>query len=229
MSFFSLTTKLQTNMKKHSFLKYFFLFLLAFSNLYCKKSPAETLEKEPTTFRKSFLPLAVGNTWVYVDSLCTNTDTTVRIDTISIIGFRKNKGNVWWKFYHTGRSYGNYYELMEQNDSVYDLQYGEGIGNTSFAAIEYIPPQGDTIILQTTQGGDAGLWKKIYRITQPYFVPSGTFDSCTMFYYHSGQTHQWEVIRPRIGFISFETQNDSLYPGQLFSLRKLKLMNYKLK
>src|SRR5258708_8327073 len=107
----------------------------------CKEStsPINVENSEPLHLRNAFFPLAIANSWTYIDSLFTAADTTNTSYTISIVSVRTDTVGTWWKFKTNSASAGSFHsDLMERNDSVYSLQH-----NFEFpvSSLEYIPPQ----------------------------------------------------------------------------------------
>ena len=71
----------------------------------------------PSEFRDAFFPMAVGNTWAFVDSLFTDSGITMQGYTRSISSRQTDSsGTTWWHFLLPPQPF--FGSFMQRNDTV---------------------------------------------------------------------------------------------------------------
>jgi hypothetical protein len=177
---------------------YYFILFFAIPVCSCKDS-VQLFQPipEPTEFRNAVLPLAIGNSWKYVDS-SNSFGYPLRTDTVT--RFRVDHGTVWWTI--------NYQmaECADKDGVAMFLPY-RGQAYTRFIPT---PASGDTVLLdwQLPTGSQVRAYASVKTMT----VPAGTFDSCTVYEYEGYWGHTWYYFKPGIGMIYYETTTNST-PG----------------
>ena len=175
---------------------------------------------EPTEFRQALIPLALGNEWIYTDSLFTADSVSVETYTLAVSSYRIDLGKVWWQLQERRPTYTTLVEIAAQNDSIFSLQHNF---QWPVVSLDYIPPSAtDTLWFYSLHGGDVGLEKSVWLNGQ-YIVPAGSFDSCAIFFSRPTPDGYTEVLKPRIGIVQKEIQHSSSFR------RKGVLIDYHLK
>jgi hypothetical protein len=178
-----------------AFVDYCFILLSAVLAFSCKDS-VQLFQPipEPTEFRSAILPLAIGNSWTYVDSsnsygYPSRTDTVTR--------FRVENGIVWWTINYQMAEY------ADKDGVVMFLPY-RGQAYTRFITT---PQPGDTVLLdwQLPTGSQVRAYASGGVIT----VPAGSFDSCTVYEYEDYWGHSWYFFKPGIGMVYSEMISNS--------------------
>jgi len=147
----------------------------------------------------SLIPMAIGNTWTYVDSLLTDSTTSVDTFTVSIMNDRIDSQHLWWEF-HDSRIQGTFLiELAMRNDSVFSLQSNE---DSSVISLEYIPPpETDTLRYVSIFDGKAPVEKSVFLLEGSCPVPAGTFDRCAVYSWLESPLGFIEILKPGVGMV----------------------------
>lgn len=183
----------------------------------CKDDSTSVLSPpEPTEFRNSLIPFAVGNRWTYIDSLFTDSPVAVETYSMSVVGFRRENGLVWWQL-SDSRIPSTVIEYAVRNDSILNLQYNF---QNPVESLEYIPAHAaDTVQFLSMIGGDVMVSKYVYALNPGVIVPAGTFSGCIAVEMRGGYQ---EILKPRLGLIQREVWYEQAH-------RKIVLAGYELK
>jgi hypothetical protein len=148
---------------------------------------------EPTEFRHEVFPLAIGNSWNYIDSL--GSYAYPRTD--SITRFRVAGDMVWWTM--------NWYlcEYADKDGNTLYLPYN----GQSYTRYVPTPALGDTVRL-SWQIPDADQ-VICYALAGAFTVPAGKFDSCAVYEYSSSWSRYRYIFKPGIGVLYSETLSKS--------------------
>jgi hypothetical protein len=155
----------------------------------------------------SFFPAAIGNRWIYADTVFQEgADTTTSVDTITITDSYTDSYGKWWVLSQRIEPfYGG--ELMVRHDSVFTRESGEMIENAgnpmSYASWQLIAPQGDSSMYGIIYGGDLFCLRTVTRLDSAVITPCGSFDST--WEYHAGvpsyEFMERQILKPGIGFV----------------------------
>lgn len=178
---------------------------------------------------RPFFPLAVGNSWTYLDSLTTASGTTVRTVTVSVASLRFEQGVLWYALDHSFNPSIAASEFTAQNDSVFSLQLADAPGGPApIRSLEYIPPPStDTSFYHSLFDGDALVRKSATRLDGTHTVPAGKFTGCATYAYRIPPERYREVLMPGVGMLSLEIAADSSLFGPAWRFRR-ELVSYRL-
>lgn len=167
---------------------HFCTILLTLVSLSCKDS-VQLFQpiSEPTSFRSALLPLAIGNSWHYVDTL----DSYPYQYTDSVTRFRKDGDLYWWSIGFGGQ------EFAVRNDTIV---YAPSIGETLPYYIPN-PPPGDTVHLHWGYELDV----RVYSLPGIVVVPAGSFENCAAYEYDNGYAIVLFVFKPGVGVLSYSS------------------------
>ena len=181
------------------------LLILVFADGCTEDDTRVVSEPGPPEFPYSLIPLAVGNSWTYIDSLLSDSASSAETYTIAIESARVDSDRVWWQFRDSRIPTYYIMELTVRNDSIFSLQYNEDVPVVS---LEYIPPPDvDTLHFFSLFGGDVTQEKAVYRLAGDCAVPAGTFDSCVVYYWVDSALDFTEILKPSIGLIKRQFHN----------------------
>ncbi len=149
--------------------------------------------------REEILPMAIGNYWVYADSVWDTDHFIGSIDSVMVRGqFTDSTGSKWWTL--TGSLFDLNDSIMIRNDSIFDYQHGAVY---DFASLFYIPSK-DTLSTYGVLIGDIMSDRTVQLESNIISTPVGRW--LGTYSYYSDQitpyTHSWIV--PGIGFIKME-------------------------
>ena len=182
---------------------------------------------EPLGFREAFYPMAVGNSWTYIDSTITDSQTTVSVYTDTIIGYHNYIFGTDWKFLRRsgGKAIGGY-SLIEINDRIYQIQYS---WTSPILALQYFDSVGqDSVPFHSYIGGDAGLEKLFVRVKGTYATPASEFADCIIVKYSLMETDRADIFCPHIGIVGRENTDFNLEHSKLESMEHARLLRYHL-
>jgi len=174
------------------------------------------------SYVNSFYPMAIGNSWTYIDSTFLPTDTIVYSQRYFIVSSRNDSLGTWWRFhYQTNSDTDSYfaYELMEKNDSVYSYQYDV----RPILSLEYIPPKNNDTIYFSKRINFDTILQSVAELSLPYETNAGNFNNSASYYYEWNEYKVNTVLCPKIGIIGWDIQNT-----RLNSLLKTRLLEYSL-
>ncbi len=174
--------------------------LLFLSSLLFISCNPETNDHNPDVIDGALIPSAIGNYWIYIDSLYIDGEfNSVSFDTMTIVDTMHTLGKKWWKVegYRTLPYIWEYYAI--ENDSVYSIQGGW----SPILSLDYIYPTDSLTVLQTLIEGDLGLLRYVIKSTAPVTTDIGTFQNCGKYYGGWSKDSQYaeEYIKPGIGFV----------------------------
>jgi len=169
--------------------------------------------------------VAVGNYWIYADSLFTNDTVLIGIDTVSITGYKIVNGNKRWQLNYSFATSLLMPEFLIKNDSVFTPQYTR-TGHEVLGLI-FIPPKDSTVFYSMMLGGDAFLSSSVSLKKEKYSVPAGSFDSYALYVYDGGLEKDAHVIVPEVGIVN-RTLEGLAYPGRAGFVHKSTLIRYNL-
>lgn len=182
----------------------------------------------PFEYRDAFFPMAVGNTWIFTDSLFTDTGVIVtehlrRIGNMSV-GSSGVAG--WWFSAGPPPPYTGFFS--QRNDTTYQwIATRSGLIGETY---RYIPPEGgDTISFSSSIEDDVPVTTFAVAIDGEYVTAAGTFTDCAL--YTTEQVRGFDTVRTvlcaGIGPVSHDLDYSSspLNPG---TFRKLRLKTYDL-
>ncbi len=186
----------------------------------CEESADIVIINPPNGNTIPYYPMEFGNTWLYTDTIITNAETTVTQYYMVIVLHRFDSTGSWWKFQSSPDTLLHSYELMIENDTVFDLQWGWG---GPFANNRYIkPPLNDTLTYLSLLGGDIGYHIKAYHYQGCFSTPAGLFGRCDVFqtnFNHDGTHRRYEIIAPGVGLVGVDYYSENY-------VRKVRLTNY---
>lgn len=147
-----------------------------------------------------FIPMQVGNYWIY------SSDKDTKLDTVKIVGTKAVNEN-------TAYVYSDNSSWMERNDSVFRFQsQRRGI---EFPCLEYFPYDGYREY-QIIIGGDVMGRRSVEKLKKPYVINGKPYSDCYKF--EDGQTdgNETVIISKGVGIIEISGPT-----------RKLQLVDYK--
>jgi hypothetical protein len=207
------------------------IFVCAVMTLHsCKdRGATDPFEGPPPDLRSAILPLQIGNSWVYLDSLITPSETSIVTYTVSVHSARMEAGRYWWRLYNRFNPSIDAREFMAGGDSIYSLQYREApTGLVGVVSLEYVlPGPADTLSFQSLYSGDAIIRKRATRVAQEVHVPAGSFLGGVLYTYDINPEHYREVVVPGVGVLSCEIRADSSAFGPPWQ-RSIRLTAYEL-
>jgi hypothetical protein len=173
---------------------------------------------------------ALGNRWIYVDTIISSSGTVVNLDTVSVIGLRTEGSKSWWRLQNTFNPSIAATQFLLSNDSVFSLQQTETpSGPGSIVSLEYISsPTSDTSFYHSIFDADVLILKAVTRLNAQFLTPAGSFDNCAVFMYEIYPEHYREIESPGIGILSCEVHKDSTERYGPGAHRKLTLVSYTL-
>lgn len=218
-------------MKSHSFPVVLISGLVAVLLAGCTQAEGESRCPEsecgPFEFRDAFFPMAVGNTWTFVDSLFTDSGVTVQGYTRSISSRQTDSsGTTWWHFLLPPQPF--FGPFMQRNDTVFQIIMTRS--GAELSALRFIPPpRPDTTFFTTPIDDDVPTQTSVVPIPGSYSTSAGEFQDCAS--YHLAGTSDYEAVHTLIcagvGPVSHDLY-DSGSPGIPASHRKLRLVSYTL-
>ncbi|MFZ1685436.1 MAG: hypothetical protein WAU88_15070 [Candidatus Zixiibacteriota bacterium] len=149
-------------------------------------------------------PLALGNRWIYLDSVF-ESDTLLEIttDTMMIEEEFTDLNGHWWVWKRWQDPFGR--TSMVRGDTIFSQQdaYAPLPGGAPFYFIskEIIPPVGDSSRYMIIFGGDMVTYRDAVRLHSPFTAPVGSFDNCLKFTSDLGYVTNTEILAPGVGFI----------------------------
>ena len=154
---------------------------------------------EPTSYRHSTLPLAVGNQWSFVDSsywISSPTNAAALIRLTSITSYTEENNSGMWCTSDSRGGPGPRYSISGDTVFVDDSQLNGALLNPRVA---FLPPSAvhDTV---TIAGPFPYTITKVYPLGHTLTTPAGTFDSVYVYELDQFGT-QLTYFRPSIGVI----------------------------
>lgn len=146
-----------------------------------------------------FIPMNVGNYWVY------SSDKEKKLDTIKIIK-TKVIGRDMAYVYNTSASW------MERNDSVFLFQSQRT--QSEFPCLEYFPYEG-YLEYPIIIGGDSGGRRSVEKLKKAYVVNGKPYSDCYKFEDHQADGNKTVIISKGVGIIEISDPT-----------RKLTLVDY---
>jgi len=146
---------------------------------------------EPTAYRASLLPLAIGNSWRYVDSSRVPSGGNVFSywNTDSVSRFTVVNGRYWWTIGFGSDQY------SVDGDTVFVKPF---LGQP-FPLYIPTPPAGDTQHVNWQPGETIAV--NVYAMPGSITVPAGTFDHCAVYEFDSYGGHSRDVFKPGVGIV----------------------------
>ena len=182
---------------------------------------------EPTKLQKddSLIPTAIGNFWVYVDSIIINDTLEVKTDTAMITGFKIVDGRKWWQLRNNSIAMELLWpEFMVQNDSIYTWEHCRS--GQQILGLKFVPPQEETICFDRLLGCDTDLTVKVSMKQEEYRSPLGTFNSYVLYDVNEGPTKNLFFVVPGVGILNNTLEGEIAGRGKF--LIKSTLIDYHL-
>lgn len=176
------------------------LFILAFIG--CKDDVSNTTSQLPNAIDPTYdglIPLAIGNYWVFVDSLQMETDTA------KIVGYENNSDLLWWKLNEqifAMRDFSNNFAI--RNDTVFIKEPLRGGGE--IIAFVIIPPRDSSFAYYYLVGGDAYSRREVTYYHDGFTVPAGTFQNYACYVEDIGLGKDSLIIVPKVGVVCRVTE-----------------------
>jgi hypothetical protein len=161
------------------------------------------------------LPLAVGNRWLYVDSMITSAGTATHADTVVVLGLRSAGATTWYELRSSFNPSIAASEFATSNDSIFSLQYTEAPGGMApVISLEYLPPPAaGSLVYTSVFDGDALFQKSVAALHETVTVPAGSFADCAVYEYQIYPEHYREIVKPGLGVLSWELRADASVYG----------------
>jgi hypothetical protein len=192
------------------------VFLLLFG---CKENP--TMNQQSVEY--TFFPAAVGNQWLYVDSMNSTVNTTI---TKIISSNVDSNGFLWWNIENQSFATGFLGDkVVIRNDSIFSLQFTRG--GPSYLGLLLVPPR-DTTFTFYRDGGDVGFEIRVTRGQETYQIPAGSFNNWASYVFSSVLETDSIIVAPKIGILS-RTFTGIEYPGRPAFRHYSILLNYTFK
>jgi hypothetical protein len=162
-----------------------------------------SIRYEPPEVETSpMLPMAIGNYWIYADTVWYDGVPDARLDTIEVVGrFSDSLGN-WWTLSKPLLTLGD--RIMLKGDSIYSLQRRL---LSDLIAKEYIPAV-DTPVTYDRIIDTFGPWsydnqRTVYMSDTSIIVPAGTFSDLWAYTTMVHYPDPWlQYFKPEVGFVS---------------------------
>lgn len=162
-----------------------------------------SIRYEPPEVEASpILPLAIGNYWIYADTVWQNGVPESSLDTIEVIDFVSDPLGEWWILSEPLLTLGD--RIMLKGDSIYSLQRRF---LSDLIAKEYIPAV-DTPVIYDRIIDTFGPWspdnqRTVYMSDTSIIVPAGTFSDLWAYTTRVHDPDPWlQYFKPEVGFIS---------------------------
>jgi len=157
--------------------------------------------------------MAVGNYWIYADTVWFNDTPYGRIDTVKVLGRITDNLGEWWILSRWFFNLGD--RIMVRGDSILTYQCCfEGPDSTwPYAEVEYLPPLDTPFVHSMVLEGDITFRRTVFRLDSAVTTPAGEFHGL---YGYEGslwfQKPQVEFLMPGIGFVYHYQPTDAMYP-----------------
>jgi hypothetical protein len=194
------------------------------------------VECGPVELRTGYFPLAVGNSWVFSDTLIVNGADSVnpfvlRIswkDTATRALFGNRPKGLWWTVQRTAPAEASNLwtgwmpdQIMRRGDTLFSLEYAFASYHT---ALRYMIPAGPDTVEYSVHEGDVPFRAKAVRLNGEFSVQAGTFEGCVSFLFEQNRAIR-AVVCPDVGWVFFEFRHRET--GALE--RRISLTSYSLK
>jgi hypothetical protein len=198
-----------------------FVAIIIFSS--CQKEPTAPYHyyPEPSEYRHSTFPLAVGNQWAYTDSnytLPSHSNAFARIRLSSIASYTQVNNQAVWMFTDINGKPDISYSIA--NDTIY-VDDSPTNGALLNPRIAYLPASAIQDTVRIT-GPYSWTVTKIYPLRHSLTTPAGTFDSVYVYELDLNVT-TLTFYRPSIGVICQES-----YPPDRSSVQRSELTSFVL-
>jgi hypothetical protein len=166
----------------------------------------------PLEFRKAFWPMAVGNSWTYVDSTFNAQGALTLVDTftlaVTLVEFDTTKQEYWWSFSGGAlipfpATYGSLSFVMQRGDTIFGRENGlwDPIVTTQ-AKFGPLPTSKDTAHYPWTYGGDVAVGTLGVRNGSGYSTPAGSFTGSLSFSIWVQRKKTFE-FKPGVGILGY--------------------------
>jgi len=155
----------------------------------------------PVQFRAGWYPVAVGNTWTFIDTSITDTS-WLSFTTLTVDGFeRDSTGVVQWTF---GIHYGHPGDTMALISSFKLARTDDRMSHVDFSPMYIAAAQADTPGYTVTFERDILEEVRFLPISGTYETPAGAFEGCASYRSRGNEVVLCEGVGPVRGV--------SLYP-----------------
>jgi hypothetical protein len=189
------------------------MFFLSFSSLVgCADNnvnPTSQLDNTKDAVYEGLIPLALGNYWVFVDSMHAETDTS------KVVDYEYSDNFLWWKLNKQTfamRDLGDNFAI--RNDTVFAEEPLRGGGY--IIAYVIVPPADSMSGYDYLIGGDAFGHREVTYYHDGFTVPAGTFQSYACYVENIGLGKDSLVIVPKVGAVCRVTEWIS-FPGAKYN------------
>ncbi|MCH7762807.1 MAG: hypothetical protein IIB95_03595 [Candidatus Marinimicrobia bacterium] len=174
---------------------------------------------------RGLIPAAIGNYWIYADSIWINQNlTSVKFDTVEIVEIIMRDSITWWQLSGWELPYLRR-EFAVINDSVYSWQI---FFSQTFKSLVYIPPPDTMTVYESTISGDILIYRTAELWNEPIELGLGTFHDCGR--YTVGEIAMGaqieEFIAPGVGIIFVDWIRDSTWAWPYNYHQKMVLVDY---
>lgn len=180
-------------------------------------------ENNEDVLTRPLIPAAIGNYWVYVDSIW-NDDQLIEVsfDTVTIIDTFMLDGHIWWEVEGHRPLPFIYAEFAIRNDTIFSIQGSW----TRELSIDYIPPPDTLVAYYSIYEGDLWIDRTAIKYPEPIIVGLGSFIECGQYITEDDPYYWEEYVYPGIGIIVSKTFRDSNWQWPYTRTRKLELIKY---
>lgn len=171
----------------------------------CESSAFKSVDYNSTLRSNGIIPFAIGNSWVYADSVWKDGNLlSAGFDTIRITNVSNYNGELWWRF-----SDGS--QLSERNDTVFELnRYIRCFRReTLFFPLNHSVFQDSICYYISTNG----YFDMIYTTRSSYIsnqiikTPAGQFSECSRYEILNNKV---QIVKPGIGVILINEEISAL-------------------
>jgi hypothetical protein len=176
----------------------------------CRSSVTKSVSANSSATSDGIIPLAIGNYWVYADSVWQDGKLTqAGIDTLSVTGVSNYNDEIWWIF-----SDGS--GLSQKDDTVFELDrnircYGK---NTLFFPVSYNNFQ-DSVFYFISMNNNFSHIQTVRNsriLEETVIVPAGSFRECSLY---DILNYKKQIVKPGIGILYMnEEMSSSSYRHQ---------------
>ena len=155
------------------------------------------------------IPMALGNYWVFVDSLNSQSDTS------QVVGYENSSDFLWWKLNRSTYAMSDFTDdFAIRNDTVFVKEPIRG--GAEIVAYVIVPPTDTTTGYFYASGGDSWLYRQVTFFHDGYTVPAGTFQDYACYVQDIGLGRDSLVIAPGVGVVCRVTEWLS-FPGPKYN------------